>query len=239
MWKYIEIPLIVPRRDDVMNRHIMRPRWGHFAAAFIFACGAAFGGTFPEPPKEAAASAGGTQIAVLAGGCFWGMEGVFERLKGVRDVISGYSGGDAITAHYETVSMGTTGHAESVRILFDPSVISYGTLLKVFFSVAHDPTELDYQGPDHGTQYRSAVFYINDEQKRVSEEYIHSLDQAKVFSGKIVTQIVPFKAFYPAEEEHQNFMDKNPGYPYIVMWDLPKVHDLDRTYPELVAANRP
>jgi len=200
----------------------------------------AFGGTahaagFPDPPAEPAAGAGSTQTAVLAGGCFWGMEGVFERLKGVRDVVSGYAGGNAETAHYEMVSTGKTGHAESVRITYDPSQISFGTLLKVFFSVAHDPTELNYQGPDRGTQYRSVIFYTSDAQKKTAESYIRTLDQAGVFSEKIVTEVVPFKSFYPAEEEHQHFMDNNPDYPYIVFWDVPKVQALDTFYPELIA----
>lgn len=193
--------------------------------------------SFPDPPTEAMAAPTGTQTAVLAGGCFWGMEGVFEKLKGVEDVVSGYSGGTAATAHYDIVSTGTTGHAESVQITFDPSVISYGTLLKVYFSIAHDPTELNYQGPDHGTQYRSSIFYGNDYQQKLAEDYIQELDNAKVFSSPIVTKVVPFKAFYPAEAYHQNFMDNNPNYPYIVMWDRPKVAALDRTYPNLLRAN--
>ena len=172
---------------------------------------------------------------VAAGGCFWGMEGVFERLRGVEDVVSGYSGGDQSTAHYEMVSTGRTGHAESIRVIYDPSQISYGTLLKVFFSVAHDPTQLNYQGPDHGTQYRSAIFYTNEEQKRIAEQYIRTLERAKVFDKPIVTQVVPLKAFYPAEDYHQDFMDNNPSYPYIVYWDLPKVRQLEKEYPKLLA----
>jgi peptide-methionine (S)-S-oxide reductase len=172
---------------------------------------------------------------VLAGGCFWGMEGVFERLKGVIDVTSGYSGGSAATAHYEMVGTGTTGHAESVKIAFDPSKISYGTLLKIFFSVAHDPTELNYQGPDVGTQYRSAIFYANQAQKLVAERYIEILNSSGVFPRPIVTQVVPLAAFYPAEDYHQNFMDSHPDYPYIVMWDAPKVERLAQEYPTLVA----
>jgi peptide-methionine (S)-S-oxide reductase len=189
---------------------------------------------FPDPPKEIAA-ASGTQIAVLSGGCFWGIEGVFERLKGVTNVKSGYSGGDVATAEYEMVSTGSTGHAESVQITFDPSVIGYGTLLKVFFSVAHDPTELNFQGPDHGTQYRSVIFYGSDAQKKIAEDYIALLDKAHVFPQPIVTQVVPLKAFYPAEDYHQDFMDNNPDYPYIQMWDLPKVRALQTTYPELLS----
>jgi peptide-methionine (S)-S-oxide reductase len=188
---------------------------------------------FPDPLPDGKTSAG-VQEAVLAGGCFWGMEGIFERLSGVTDVVSGYSGGDKLTASYELVSTGTTGHAESVRITYDPAKISYGTLLKVFFSIAHDPTQLNFQGPDEGTQYRSAIFYANDDQKRIAEAYIRALDSAKIFSKKIVTQVVPLKAFYPAEEYHQNFLDKNPDYPYIVFWDLPKIAHLKEVYPKLV-----
>ncbi len=194
--------------------------------------------SFPDPPKEAA-SASGRQIAVLAGGCFWGMEGVFERLKGVIDVVSGYSGGGADTAHYEMVGSGTTGHAESVQITFDPSVISYGTLLKVFFSIAHDPTELNFQGPDYGTQYRTAIFYGSDAQKQEAQDYIQLLDKAHVFSKPIVTEVVPLKAFYPAEDYHQDFMDNNPTWPYIVAWDRPKVAALERTYPALLSGKYP
>ncbi|HUI70056.1 MAG TPA: peptide-methionine (S)-S-oxide reductase MsrA [Spirochaetia bacterium] len=190
----------------------------------------------PSPPKDTMAMMKGTQTAVLAGGCFWGMEGVFERLKGVVDVTSGYSGGDADTAHYEMVGSGTTGHAESIQIHYDPSQISYGTLLKVFFTVAHDPTELDFQGPDYGSQYRSAIFYANEGQKEVADGYIRALDQAKVFPKPIVTQVVPLKAFYPAEDYHQHFLDRNPGYPYIVFYDLPKIATLKRMFPQLVAS---
>jgi peptide-methionine (S)-S-oxide reductase len=193
--------------------------------------------SFPDPPAEPkpAVPAAETRTAVLAGGCFWGMEGVFERLTGVIDVVSGYSGGKAADADYESVSTGTTGHAESVKILYDPSKIAYGTLLKIFFQVAHDPTELDFQGPDHGTQYRSAVFYADDAQKRTAESYIAILNKAGVYRTPIVTEVVPLKAFYPAEDYHQNFMDNNPAYPYIVYWDAPKVAQLVSQYPELVA----
>lgn len=188
----------------------------------------------PSPPKDTTAMMKGIQTAVLAGGCFWGMEGVFERLKGVVDVTSGYSGGDAETAHYEMVGSGMTGHAESIQIHYDPSQISYGTLLKVFFSVAHDPTELNFQGPDYGTQYRSAIFYANAGQKEVAEGYIRTLEQARLFSKPIVTQVAPLKAFYPAEDYHQHFLDRNPGYPYIVFYDLPKIAELKKEFPQLV-----
>ncbi|HUV07706.1 MAG TPA: peptide-methionine (S)-S-oxide reductase MsrA [Spirochaetia bacterium] len=190
---------------------------------------------FPDPPADPAVKASGNREAVLAGGCFWGMEGVFERLKGVLDVTSGYSGGTETTAHYEIIGTGKTGHAESIRIVYDPSKISFGTLLKVFFSVAHDPTQLNYQGPDVGTQYRSAIFYANEEQRRLAEEYIRVLDRAKVFPKPVVTQVVPLKAYYPAEEYHQDFMDRNPNYPYIVYWDLPKIAHLEKVFPDLLA----
>jgi peptide-methionine (S)-S-oxide reductase len=193
---------------------------------------------FPDPPAEAR-SAPGVETAVLAGGCFWGIEGVFERLSGVSSAVSGYSGGSSEAAHYDLVSTGTTGHAESVRITFDPSVISYGTLLKIFFSIAHDPTELGYQGPDFGTQYRSVIFYANDAQKRVASEYIDRISKAGIFGKPIVTEVVPLVAFYPAEDYHQNFMDRNPNYPYIVAWDLPKVAALQREYPGLLSGREP
>ena len=190
---------------------------------------------FPDPPSEEPGEPGSTHLAVLAGGCFWGMEAVFERLKGVRDVISGYSGGEAETAHYKIVGTGTTGHAESIQVTFDPSIISYGELLKVFFSVAHDPTQLNYQGPDIGSEYRSVIFYADGHQKRIAEEYIRTLEDARTFRKPIVTQVAPLEAFYPAEDYHQDFMDRNPNHPYIVHWDVPKVKHLEKAYPDLVA----
>ena len=211
---------------------------GRAASAASAASGTSVASLFPDPPKEGTPLKG-TQVAVLSGGCFWGIEGVFERLKGVSDVISGYSGGDAATAQYEMVSTGSTGHAESVQITYDPSVISYGTLLKVFFSVAHDPTELNYQGPDHGTQYRSVIFYASDAQKKTAEDYIALLNKAHVYTQPIVTQVVPLKAFYAAEDYHQNFMDDNPTYPYIVMWDRPKVLALQSQWPDLLSGKYP
>lgn len=175
----------------------------------------------------------GPQKAVFAGGCFWGVEAVFEHLKGVTNAVSGFSGGEAKTAHYETVSTGKTGHAESVQVTYDPSQITYGQLLKVFFAVAHDPTELNRQGPDTGTQYRSAIFYANDEQKKVAEAYIQQLNDAHVYSHRIVTQVVPLNAFYPAEAYHQHFVDKNPMYPYVMYNDLPKLHELKKNFPAM------
>jgi peptide-methionine (S)-S-oxide reductase len=189
---------------------------------------------FPDPAVDIPASAAqGKQTAVLAGGCFWGVEAVFEHLKGVTNVVSGFAGGDKSTAQYETVSTGTTGHAESVKITYDPSQITYGQLLKVYFSVAHNPTELNRQGPDTGTQYRSAIFYMNDDQKRVAEAYIQQLENAKVFSRRIVTQVVPFRGFYAAESYHQHFLDRNPNNPYIVYNDLPKLQHLKKQYPQM------
>lgn len=189
--------------------------------------------TFPDPAADIAASTPGEQTAVFAGGCFWGMEAVFEHVKGVRDVVSGYSGGSAETAHYELVSTGTTGHAESVRVIYDPAQISYGQLLKVYFAVAHDPTELNRQGPDSGTQYRSAIFFNSNQQKQVAQNYIEQLNTAHVFNQPIVTQVVPLTQFFPAEDYHQNFIDRNPNYPYVVINDLPKLSQLQKEFPRL------
>jgi methionine-S-sulfoxide reductase/methionine-R-sulfoxide reductase len=190
--------------------------------------------SFPAPPLEVRPEPGTTRTAVLAGGCFWGVEGVFERLHGVVDVVAGYSGGSADEAYYSLVSAGVTGHAEAVRIEYDPSVIPFGTLLRVFFHVAHDPTQLDYQGPDYGPQYRSAIFYADDEQKRVAQEYVGIMTEARQFDDAIVTRIEALTEFYPAEEYHQDFMRLNPTYPYIVYHDLPKVQALESLYPALL-----
>ena len=173
------------------------------------------------------------QTAVFSGGCFWGVDAVFKHVKGVSKVVSGYSGGEAKTAAYDIVSTGQTGHAESVQVTYDPSVVTYGTLLKVFFSVAHDPTELNFQGPDHGTQYRSAIFYSNDDQKKAAEAYIAQLNQAHVYRKPIVTQVTPLKAFYPAEAHHQNYLALHPDQPYIVYNDMPKLAALKKQLPEL------
>jgi peptide-methionine (S)-S-oxide reductase len=188
----------------------------------------------PKPAvDEALASSSGQETAVLAGGCFWGIQAVFQHVKGVVSATSGYSGGAANTAEYETVSTGTTNHAESVKIVYDPSKVTYGELLQVFFSVAHDPTELNRQGPDHGTQYRSMIFYGNAEQKKIADAYIAQLDQTKVYSQKIVTQVVPLKAFYPAEGYHQNYATLHPDNPYIAAFDAPKVAALEKVFPTL------
>lgn len=189
--------------------------------------------TIPDPLVDAPlASAKGEQIAVLAGGCFWGIEAVFEHVKGVIDVKSGYSGGAASTARYEMVSTDKTGHAESVRIKYDPSQISYGQLLKVFFSVAHDPTELNRQGPDIGTQYRSAIFCNNEDQKRIARAYIDQLNQAKVFERPVVTEVAG-SSFYVAEDYHQDYVVHHPDQPYIVRHDLPKIANLRKHFPNL------
>ena len=188
----------------------------------------------PNPVVDTpVATAKGAETAVLAGGCFWGVQAVFQHVKGVTRVISGYSGGAKETAEYYKVSSGSTGHAESVQITYDPSRITYGQLLKVYFSVAHDPTELNRQGPDVGTQYRSAIFYSNEEQKRVAGAYIAQLEAAKVFSGPIVTQAAPLKAFYPAEAYHQDYLVRHSYEPYIVINDLPKIANLKRQFPSL------
>lgn len=188
----------------------------------------------PDPALDAPLTATkGEQTVVLAGGCFWGIEAVFEHVNGVTDVTSGYSGGAAETATYEMVSSGETGHAESVRITYDPSRISYGQLLKVFFAVAHDPTELNRQGPDTGTQYRSAIFYSDDEQKRIAEAYVKQLNQAKVFERPIVTQVSKLNSYYQAENYHQDYAAHHPDDSYIVINDLPKVANLRRQLPKL------
>jgi peptide-methionine (S)-S-oxide reductase len=175
----------------------------------------------------------GKQTAVLAGGCFWGVDAVFKHVKGVENVVAGYAGGSAATAHYEVVSAGRTGHAESVKITFDPAKISYSRLLRIFFSVAHDPTQLNRQGPDEGAQYRSVIFYSNADQKQIALTYIDQLNKAQAFQKPIVTQVVPLKAFYPAEGYHQNFLALHPDDPYIVYNDLPKLRKLRKQFPTL------
>lgn len=193
----------------------------------------------PDPAEDKPLAAEKRQeTAVIAGGCFWGIQAVFERLKGVLRATSGYSGGTANTATYERVCSGRTGHAESVEVVFDPSQISFGQILKVFFSVAHDPTQLNRQGPDHGTQYRSAIFYTSEDQKRISEAYVKQLDMAKVFGQPIVTQIIPLEVFYPAEDYHQGYMDLHPENMYIVINDYPKVENLRKHYPSLFMAKK-
>ena len=189
---------------------------------------------FPRPAVDQPTSpTRGKEVAVISGGCFWGIQAVYEHTKGVISATSGYAGGTADTASYETVSSGQTGHAESVKIVYDPSEITYGQVLMVFFSVAHNPTELNKQGPDWGTQYRSSIFYTSPEQKKVAEAYIKQLDAAKVYPSKIVTQVVALNAFYPAEKYHQDYLKHNPNNPYIVINDLPKLQNLKKEFPEL------
>jgi peptide-methionine (S)-S-oxide reductase len=194
----------------------------------------------PDPTLDAPlAGAKGERTAVLAGGCFWGIEAVFEHVKGVTGVVSGYSGGAAGAASYDAVSGGQTGHAEAVRITYDPSQITYGRLLKIFFSVAHDPTQLNRQGPDTGTQYRSAIFYADAEQKRIAESYIVQLNGAKVFRRRIVTQVAALNSFHQAEAYHQDYAAHHPDQPYIVFNDLPKVDNLRKHFPDLYVAGSP
>ena len=190
----------------------------------------------PVPPATTdapLAQTPGKQSAVFAGGCFWGTQSVFERVKGVVDTTVGYAGGSAETATYDQVTTETTGHAESVKVVYDPSKITYGQLLRIYFSVAHDPTQLNRQGPDVGTSYRSAIFYSSDEQRKISQAYIAQLDAAHVFPSRIVTQVTPLKGFYDAESYHQHYADHNPSNPYILVCDRPKIEALKRQFPEL------
>ncbi|MBO9648608.1 MAG: peptide-methionine (S)-S-oxide reductase MsrA [Variovorax sp.] len=214
-----------------------RPALILLAALAIFPSAAVLGAekavVIPPPADDTvAASAPASETAVIAGGCFWGVQGVFQHVKGVSNAVSGYAGGEAGTAHYDMVGMGNTGHAESVRITFDPKQISYGQILQIYFSVAHDPTQLNRQGPDTGMQYRSTIFPSNPEQARIAKAYIAQLDGAKVFGKKIATTVEPLKAFYPAEAYHQDFMTRNPDHPYISYNDLPKVDNLKRVFPD-------
>ena len=184
-----------------------------------------------EPSRE------GTETAVFAGDCFWGVQGVFQHVKGVKNAVSGYAGGARETATYEGVSSGKTAHAESVSVSFDPKEVSYGTLLQIFFSVAHNPTQLNYQGPDHGTQYRSAIFVSGEAQKKVAEAYMAQLEKAKLFKQPIVTKVSTLDGFYPAEAYHQDFLTRNPNYPYIVYNDMPKIDSLKQIFPAVFRAN--
>ncbi len=200
-----------------------------------FGCTAAPRGPLPDPAQDIdKATAKGKQKAVFAGGCFWCTEAVFEAVAGVEKVVSGYSGGDLASAQYELVGSGRTNHAEAIEITFDPTKISYGQLLKIFFSVAHDPTQLNYQGPDHGRQYRSAVFYADAEQQKVVTGYVAQLEQSKLFNGKIVTELSPLKAFFPAEDYHQDFVKLHPTHPYVVVNSTPKVSKLKKEFPALL-----
>ena len=189
------------------------------------------------PAVDNPKAAGPAQTAVLAGGCFWGVQGVFEHVRGVKKVVAGYAGGDKSTAQYETVSSGGTGHAESVKITFDPAAISYGQILQIAFSVVHDPTQLNRQGPDVGTQYRSAIFYADDNQKRIAQAYISQLDQAHAFARPIATRVDPLTGFYAAEDYHQDYLIHNPTQPYIAIYDMPKIENFRRTFPELYSGS--
>jgi peptide-methionine (S)-S-oxide reductase len=194
----------------------------------------------PPPTTDAPlANKPGKQVAVFAGGCFWGVQSVFQRVKGVQQTVAGYSGGSANTATYQQVVTETTGHAESVEVTYDPSLITYGQLLRVYFSVAHDPTQLNRQGPDVGTSYRSAIFYTNEEQRKLADAYISQLNEGKVFHGPIVTQVTPLKAFYRAEDYHQDYAYNNPDNPYIQVCDRPKIEALKQQFPELFIDYKP
>ena len=203
---------------------------------FMAACNANAASKTPIPPAQvdvSLAPTSGKQTAVFAGGCFWGTQAVFERVKGVINTTAGYAGGSAATATYNQVTTETTGHAESVEVVYDPSKITFGQLLRIFFSVAHDPTQLNRQGPDVGVSYRSAIFYINDDQRRIATAYIAQLDHAKVFPGRIVTQVTPLKGFYRAEDYHQDYALHHPENPYIQVCDRPKIESLKQQFPEL------
>jgi peptide-methionine (S)-S-oxide reductase len=211
----------------------MRPVLRLLAAAAALLPAFALAEPLPAPRMDIPARPGvSSATAVLAGGCFWGVDAVFRHVKGVQKVVSGYAGGSKATAHYEVVGTGATGHAESVQVTYDPSKVSYGELLRIFFSVAHDPTQLNRQGPDHGTQYRSAIFYVDDAQKQVAEAYVRQLSEAGAFKSPIVTQITALPAFYAAEDYHQDYLARHPTQPYIVYNDLPKVAALKAEFPD-------
>lgn len=227
-------------RADVIARSLS---WRSVLAYFLLLPALAFA-LFSQPsaaqeepvvipaPAVTMTETGPSAKAVFAGGCFWGVQGVFQRVKGVTMAVSGYSGGSAETATYELSSTGTSGHAETVEVTYDPSVVSYGELLQIYFSVAHNPTQLNYQGPDHGTQYRSTIFAMNDDQAEFAKAYIAQLDATGLFEGPIVTTIEPFEAFYPAEQYHQDFLTRNPTWPYIFVHDLPKIEALKKIFPD-------
>ncbi|MBD9602454.1 peptide-methionine (S)-S-oxide reductase MsrA [Pseudomonas sp. PDM10] len=205
---------------------------GVIGQCLAFSFGAAEDAVIIPPPTLDETTQADSERAVFAGGCFWGVQGVFQHVKGVKKAVSGYAGGAANTAQYERVSSGDTGHAESVEVTFDPRQVSYGTLLQIYFSVAHNPTELNRQGPDSGTQYRSALFPENSDQQRIAQSYIAQLGAAHSFNKPIVTKLETYNGFYPAEEEHQDFLTEHPTYPYIVINDLPKVAQLKKLYPD-------
>ena len=220
----------------MFSSNAMRHTMGALLIAFAASTGCSAAATAPIPPPasdSALAQGPGKQTAVFAGGCFWGTQSVFERVKGVLSTTAGYSGGTAFTATYDQVNQENTGHAESVKVVFDPSQITYGQLLRIFFSVAHDPTQLNRQGPDVGSSYRSVIFYTSDEQQKISKAYIAQLDAAHVFPKPIVTQVVPLKGFYDAESYHQDYALHNPNNPYIMVCDRPKIEALKQQFPEL------
>ncbi len=216
-------------RPSVFAAALLLPAWIALSITPLLAEGAH---VIPPPAIDEAAGEAATETAILAGGCFWGVQGVYQHVEGVANAVSGYAGGEQGTAQYRIVGRGTTGHAEAVRITFDPRKISYGRVLQIYFSVAHDPTELNRQGPDTGTQYRSAIFPANAEQARIAKAYIAQLNEARVFDAAIVTRIEPDKTFYPAEDYHQDFLVQNLNHPYIVINDLPKIGNLKRLFPE-------
>jgi peptide-methionine (S)-S-oxide reductase len=231
-----------------MTMWLMSPKQSNYlpsallVAGLVIAVGAGFtvmrssaevAHTIPAPAVDEQAGAQTSEVAVLAAGCFWGVQGVFQHVNGVTNAVSGYAGGEQKTARYEMVGSGSTGHAEAVRVTFDPRKISYGQILQIYFSVAHDPTQLNRQGPDVGPQYRSAIFPANAEQAGVAKAYIAQLNQAKVYRAAIVTKLEPDRAFYAAEDYHQDFLTKHPGHPYIVYNDLPKIDDLKRLFPDV------
>lgn len=221
-----KVAMLMTRKRFVAGLLLVLPLWAAVASDGAHGQVQEFAGT-GRPGRGA-----GLQTAVLAGGCFWGVDAVFKHVRGVAKVVSGYAGGDAATANYEMVGTGTTGHAESVQITFDSSQVSYADLLRIFFSVAHDPTQLNRQGPDVGPQYRSAIFYADEDQRRVAAAYIEQLNGAKAFPVPIVTQLASLQAFYPAEEYHQDFLARHPTHPYIVHHDLPKLQALKAQFPQ-------
>ncbi len=226
---------------DTLSKATRRPlAFGFAGVTAVAGCLLAMSSTFSKAAEEAVvipppaideAATATTEKAVFAGGCFWGVQGVFQHVKGVKNAVSGYSGGAKDTAVYETVSGGDTGHAEAVEVTYNPKMVTYGQLLQIYFSVAHNPTQLNYQGPDHGTQYRSEIFATNSEQKKVADSYIAQLDKAKVYGEPVVTKVSDITAFYPAEEYHQDFLTLNPTYPYIVYNDMPKIENLKALFP--------
>lgn len=235
-------------RGFLRTDHPRGGRWAAFQAAFVAVASLSLGTScqadqkldtrarvIPAPAVDEATSGAGAnnEVAVLAGGCFWGVQSVYNRVKGVKHTVAGYSGGTKETANYDAVSSETTQHAESLKIEFDPKEVSYGTLLRIFFSVVHDPTQLNRQGPDVGTSYRSVIFYTSPEQQKVAADYIAQLDAAHVFPTKIVTQVTRLRAFYDGEDYHQDYADKNPGNPYIQICDIPKIQGLKEQFPEL------